>query len=423
MSGGAFAGRGGVLAGVGAASLVAAALLGAFGDALYDPPSFAADSFSRSAVGHRAFTELLGALGRQVVVSRHDTAAKGGDGAIVALLEPRMGPDDAAREALVGRVNGAAPLLLVVLPKRTGLPDPARPRWVASAGLLPIADAQRVLDALEIDAKVIRPKQATAWTGELPAPTLEAPQLLTSDDLVPLVRSDEGVLAGEWSGGASAGSGRPSWRTVVLADPDVLATHGLARGDNAALALALLARLGEETLPVVVDETLHGHDQQPSLVRELLRFPLVLATASALLAAALLAWAAASRFGRPRAPPPPLAPGKLFLVEASAGLLRHGGDAGHAAAAYLRAAKDEVARRLRPPGDASRTDAWLARAAAARGRAEVLEALEERVRRLAERRRGGEEEAVRAAQAVHRWREEMTDGAHGDPRRDRAAQG
>jgi hypothetical protein len=36
---------------------------------------------------------------------------------------------------------------------------------------------------------------------------------------------------------------------------------------------------------------------------------------------------------------------------------------------------------------------------------------------------GGEEEAVRIAQAIHGWREEMTDGAPGDPRRDRAAQG
>jgi len=415
VSGPGFAGRGGLLAAVAAASLAAAALLGAFGDALYDPPSVAPDAFSRSAIGHRAFVELVRTLGRQVVVSRHATAAKAGEGAIVALLEPRVGPGDDARGALFEAVDAASPLLLVVLPKREGLPDPARPRWLAAAGLLPAADAQRVLDALGLEAKVVRPRQATAWRGALPAPTLDAPQLLVSDDLVPLVRCDEGVLAGEWSG--------EGWRTIVLADPDVLATHGLARGDNAALALGLLARLGPGALPVVVDETLHGFDQQPSLVRELLRFPLVLATASALLAAALLAWAAAARFGRPRAAPPALAPGRLFLVEASAGLLRHGGDPRHAAAAYLRAATEEVARRLRPPGEASRPAAWLARAAAARGRGDELAALEERVRRVAERRRPSEEEAVRAAQAVHRWREEMTDGAHGDPRRDRAAQG
>lgn len=415
-AGGAFGRRGaGWLAAVAAASLGAAAFLGIYGDALYDPPSFAPDSFSRSAVGHRAFVELLRVLGRQVIVSRHRTADKAAE-AVVALLEPRVGPEDDTRSGILDAVNGASRRLLVVLPKRGALPDPTRPRFVAHAGLLPPEDAQRVLDALEIAAKVVRPDRSiAAWRGELPAPALDAPQLVTGTDLHPLLSSDEGILAGELR--------FEDWHTIVLSDPDVLATHGLARGGNAALAVALLERLAGGPVPVVVDETLHGFDQQPSIARELLRFPLVLATTSALLAAALLAWAALVRFGRPRPPEPLLAPGKLFLVESTAGLLRHGGHAGLAAAAYLRAAKDEVVHRLRPPGEAGEAGAWLARFAEARGREASLRELEERVRRLGARGKGGEEEAVRAAQAVHRWREEMTDGAHGDPRRDRAAQG
>lgn len=415
--GSAFGRRGaGWLAAIAAASLGAAAFLGIFGDALYDPPSFEPDSFSRSAVGHRAFVELLRTLGRPVVVSRHRTADKAGE-AVVALLEPRIGPDDAARSGLLQGIDGAARRLLVVLPKRGAFPDPTRPRFVAYAGLLPPEDAQRVLEALEIDARVVRPPRSVpSWRGALPAASLEQPQLVTSTDLHPLLSTDEGMLVGEIV--------RKGWRTVVLADPDVLATHGLARGENAALAVALVDRLaGAGPLPLVVDETLHGFDQQPSLVRELLRFPLVLATASALLAAALLAWAALVRFGRPRRPEPDLRPGKLFLVESTAALLRHGGHAGHAAAAYLRAAKDEVAHRVRPPGEAGDSDTWVARVAEARGTSRHLHELEERTRRLDARRSGGEEEAVRTAQAVHAWREEMTDGAHGDPGRDRAAQG
>jgi hypothetical protein len=413
--GGAFGRSVGWLAGLAAASLAAAAFLGVYGDALYDPPSFAPDSFSRSAVGHRAFVELLRALGHPVIVSRHLTAAKAGDAA-VALLEPRVGPENEARKAIVDAVRKATPPLLVVLPKRGAAPDPARPRFVSYAGLLPLEDAQRVLDALEIDARVIRPERSIgSWRGELPAPSLDQPQLLTSERLRPLVAADEGILAGELV--------RDGVATVVLADPDVLATHRLAVGDNAALAVALVERLTGGALPLVVDETLHGFDEQPSIARELLRFPLVLATVSALLAAALMAWAAAVRFGRPRPPEPLLAPGKLFLVDSTAGLLRHGGHAGHAAAAYLRAAKDEIAHRLRPPGAPGETGAWVARAAEARGRAEPLHDLEERVRALASRRSGGEEDVVRAAQAIHAFREEMTDGAHGDPRRDRAAQG
>lgn len=414
--GGAFGRRGaGWLAAAAAASLGAAAFLGVFGDALYDPPSFAPDSFSRSAVGHRAFVELLRALGHPVIVSRHRTAEKAGD-AVVMLLEPRVGPQESPREGIAEDVNESAHRLLVVLPKRLAFPDPAHPRFVAFAGLLPLEDAQRVLDALTIDAKVIRPDRSIgAWRGELPAPTLDKPQLVASARLHPLVSADEGILAGEIV--------VEGWHTVVLADPDVLATHGLARGENAALAASLVDRLAGGALPLVVDETLHGFDQQPSIARELLRFPLVLATASALFAAALLAWAALVRFGRARAPEPALAPGKLFLVDSTAALLRHGGGAGHAAASYLRAAKDEIAHRLRPPGEAGETDAWVARVAEARGLGAHLREAEERVRRLGARRKGGEEEAVRTAQIIHRLREEMTDGAHGDPRRDGAAQG
>ena len=417
-AGGAFGRRGaGWLAAIAAASLGAAAFLGVFGDALYDPPSFAPDSFSRSAVGHRAFVELLRALGRPVVVSRHRTADKAGE-AVVALLEPRVGPEDAdpTRNELLSTVDRASRKLLLVLPKRGAAPDPARPRFVASAGLLPPEDAQRLLDVLEIDARVVRPERpAAAWRGALPAPSLEKPQLVVATGLVPLVASDDGILAGEIR--------HQDWHTIVLADPDVLATHGLARGDNAALAVALVERLAGGPLPVVVDETLHGFDQQPSIARELLGFPLVLATASSLLAAGLLAWAALVRFGRPKPPEPLLRPGKLFLVDSTAALLRHGGHAGHAAAAYLRAAKDEIAHRLRPPGEGGETGAWVARVAEARGRGDRLREIEERVRRLGARRAGGEEEAVRTAQVIHDWREEMTDGAHGDPRHDRAAQG
>lgn len=419
MSEGAFSRRGaGLLAGVAAASLAAAGFLGAFGDALYDPPSFGPDSFSQSAVGHRAAVALLRDLGWQVTVSRHRTAERGGGDAVVALLEPRVGPDDEVREGILEEIEARSSWILLVLPKRLALPDPARPRFVASAELLPMKDPQRVLDAMDFAGRVVRPERPiSAWRGDLPVPELDRPQLVVSDDLEPLLATDEGMLVGELT------SDEDGWRTIVLADPDVLATHGLGRGANAELLVRLLERLGAGPRPVVVDETLHGFDEQPSLVRALLRFPLVLATASALLAAALLAWAAAVRFGRARPPDPVLSPGKLFLVESTAALLRHGGHAAEAAAAYLRAAKDEVVRRLRPPGDATPREAWLGRAAAARGADAALAELEGRVRRLAGRRAGGEEEAVRAAQAIHHWREEMTDGARTDPRHHRGAQG
>ncbi len=461
--GGAFSRRGAAwLAALGVASLTAAGFLGAFGDALYDPPSFGNDGFSRSAVGHRAFLELLRGLGFQVVASRPRTAEKGSAGAVVALLEPQVGSDDAAREGTLAVVNGQSRALLVVLPKREPLPDPLRPQFVGSADLLPLASPQRILDLLQISAKVVRPERtAPAWRGELPAPSLDQPQLILSETMKPLLASDDGILVGEIEGwpddddecgadeppeecdaaeeagpvaGADAGGSAPTvsgegWHTLVVADPDLLATHGLGRGDNAVILVRALERFGAGRV-IAVDETLHGLEQQPSLVRELLRFPLLLATASALFVAALLAWAALVRFGRPTRPEPLLKPGRLALVESTAGLLRHGGHFAHAAAAYLRAAKERVAQRLQPLGEGGEEGAWLMRIAEARGKVAELRAIEERVRKLGARKVRGEEAAVRTAQAIHRWREEMTDGgngerhgADGDPRPDRAAQG
>jgi hypothetical protein len=427
----------GWLAALAAASLAAAGFLGAFGDALYDPPSFGQDGFSRSAVGHAAFTGLLRRLGFRVIVSRHRTSEKGSGGAVVALLEPRVGPDAEPSADTFSAIESASDALLVVLPKRGALPDPLRPRFVASAEVLPLDVPQRILEKLDRGGKVVRPERSLgAWRGELPAPSLDVPQLIKSDLLKPLLACDDGILVGEIVGydeddededgggaaeGGSARPGAPAWRTIVVADPDLLATHGLGRGANAAILVRALERLGAGEKPIAVDETLHGFEEQPSLARELVRFPLAPATFSALLVAALLAWGGFIRFGRPNPPQPVLEEGRLALVESTAALLRHGGHSAHAAAAYLRAAKERVAHRLRPSGEAGEDPAWLAEAAERRGRGEALRAIEARVQRLEARRVGGEEEAVRAAQAIHRWREEMTDGADGDPRRDGAA--
>jgi hypothetical protein len=167
--------------------------------------------------------------------------------------------------------------------------------------------------------------------------------------------------------------------------------------------------------PLVIDEPLHGLEIRPSITRELLRFPLLLATLQALCAAVLAGWAAMVRFGRPRAAPRPLSPGTAFLVESTAGLLQHGGHTGHALAAYWKDAREEVLRRLHGRGaPAADPDAALRRLLDARGKGDTLEALEARVQALRGRKLGvqaTEAEAVRTALEIHRWREELTHGA------------
>ena len=417
MSDGPFTRRGAAwLAALAAASLAVSAFLGVYGDLLGDPPSWGADGYSRSATGHRALLSTLGRLGVPVLQSRHRTADKAGADVVVALLEPEAGPKGSPSRARLAAIAGASRRLLLVLPKRDGVPDPAHPAWLGRSALRPPVEVLAPLQALEgpaglgrdLEAELVRPASPPArWSGSLPAPSIDGPQLLRSPALEPLVWCDEGTLVGalEHEGGT----------VLVVADPDLLETHGLGTGANALLVVRLLERLGVAGRTLVVDETLHGLEVQPSIVRELLRFPLLLATLQALLVAGLLAWAALVRFGRPVAPPPPPAGGSGELVESAALLLSQGGHAAEALEGYFRAAREEVLRRLHLPGEGGDGDAALRRLLAARGREGELDALAARVRAVRQRRHGVEEEAVRAAREIHRWREELTDGAAGHP--------
>jgi hypothetical protein len=392
------------LAAVAGISLAASGLLAVLGDAFEDLPSFGADSYSRSAIGHHAFVRLLRELGFPVVASRHHTASRATEGTVLVLAEPQIGALE-QRAGSVAEMWERATRMLVVLPKRFGAPSEARPRWLGAAELLPASEATRVLEALSIAAEVVRPERTVAdWKG-VPAPTLERPQLVVSQELEPLVSTAEGMLAGELRG--------EGWHLVVLADPDVIATHGLGKGANAELAVRLVERLAGEGATILLDETLHGWESSPSLSRELVRWPLVLATIQAVLALGLLAWAALVRFGRARRARPGIAPGKGFLVDSTAALLRHGGHLAPAIDAYWRAAQEQIASALRAPGERSEArEAWLARVAEARGRRARLEALERRVAALSGRPRA-HDEAIRIALEVHRFREEMIDGSGG----------
>jgi hypothetical protein len=387
-------------------SLAASGLLAIFGDA-FEVVSWGPDAFSRSALGHHALLETWRALGHRVLVSRSRTAAKLGGEAALVVAEPMVGSDRVAAERLAAMLE-ASPRSLLVLPKRAGAPDPLRGGWIGRQFVLPPEEAARVLEAAGIEGQVVRPAATpAAWTGG-PVPDLAEPQLVRSRDLVPLVACGEGILLGVREAGEGGGE------VVVLADPDLIANHGLGRGDNALLAASLAERLaGQGQATLVVDETLHGHEQEPSLARELLAWPLVLATVQAGLVLLLASWAAWVRFGRPHRDAPALAPGKAFLIENTADLLRHGGHGGSALGAYWRGAREHVARAFPSglPGEAP--DAGLARAAAARGRSAELADLERRVAALAGRRGG--EELVRAAAAICDFREEMTHGAEPHP--------
>jgi hypothetical protein len=388
------------LAVVGTLSLGVALLLGAKGGAGGEVPSSASDAYSRSAVGHRAFVELLRRTGVPVVVSRHGSGTRAAH-ATLLVLEPHPdrtdSPDDFGES--LGEMLSRARRTLVVLPKRRAVVSPVSNR-VRAAPLLPAADPEKVASASDLDARVVRPGVVGGWRGSIPgAPTLPDPQLLEAEGWEPLLACDQGVLVGA-RGDA-----------LVLSDPDLLANHGLGRGENASIALALVDRAREGSLPVVVDETLHGHAAAPSVWSELLRFPLVLVVLQAVLALGVVLWAGVGRFGTPVPAPEALEPGKSLLVSNTAALLRLGRHSAHALDRYLETTLQDAARAVHAPAGLGReaTLETLARVGEARGARDGPRALEDAVRAVRAERRPGPR-ALAVARRVHAWRERVTEG-------------
>jgi hypothetical protein len=151
---------------------------------------------------------------------------------------------------------------------------------------------------------------------------------------------------------------------------------------------------------------MHGYAQTPSLLRTLFEFPLVLATLQVLVCAVLVVWAAMVRFGPRRDAPPPLAPGKDFLIRNTAALLHYGGHHAHALRRYLALTVAAVRHALHAPSLApTAMTAWLERVRAVRGGRISLVELERAVETAESPQR-----AVELADQVERRRMEMTHG-------------
>src|SRR5262249_47205898 len=143
---------------------------------------------------------------------------------------------------------------------------------------------------------VVRHTAAPVWVtddGYRARPDLRVPQLVRSDSLDRVMSApDDRILLGKRD--------RTLHTLWVLSDPDVLNNHGLRSPGNARFVVEMIDKLRHGG-PVVIDETMHGYARQPSVVRTLFEFPLVVVTVQMIACAILVVWAAMVRFG-PRRP-------------------------------------------------------------------------------------------------------------------------
>ena len=369
---------------------------------------------SRSAIGYAGIAETLERLGWRVIKSEANSLQKLAKGSVLVVAEPRFGRQQTED---AGRLLHEAKSALLILPKWRGVRSERHPGWIADAEPVSELEANWTLSLAVDGAKLARETSPQSWTVNELAITpdiLEPVQLVKSPRLRPIVASEHGALVAEFRD-----KDRRLW---VLADPDVIANHGIGRKDNAAFSVALLNALRRGDGAIVFDETVHGFFAKPADPFKLLfdsRF--ISVTLQGAVAVALLLWAAISRFGAPLPAPPPLDPGKRGLVRNAAKLITFAGHRSLFVRRYVDATIRDVARRLHAPRGLSHEGLidWLQRVGRARSASLDCAAL---YRRTLDETGGTRESSALVAlvRDVYAWKQEIIDGDGGNPRTRRA---
>jgi hypothetical protein len=400
-----------VMLGVAVASLLFGLVLGVVGDDFDHVTTNGANGFSRSALGFQAFAELLEAHGVPVVRSRYHTGDRVRRGDVVVLAAPDVDAGDDHDAAILTQLLEGGHTVRVVLPKWRPSRSDERGRAPKLGRVLRVdaKSATALLHKIDEDAELVRDVELDVSIDGFGAePEVARPQLVRSDALLPLVGGDAGILVGEMR--------QARGRTVVVSDPDLLANSGLGRGENAALALALVDSLRGEGGTVLLDETLHGLERVPSVWGELVRAPLKFGSAHVALLFVAAVLAGAARFGKPRALRGGWREGKEALLENIADLMQRVGHVRVAVGRYFDTTVERLAEYHRAPRTLERPARldWVA------GRLGEARAAELRALAAAAHapspphssRRSERAAMLALATRIHRFREEVLHGAH-----------
>lgn len=380
-----------VMALLGVIAFLIYAVLSVMGSDLRDGRDGGGHALSEGATGASALVTLLRASGHDVTISRRPDAARLGG---LLVLTPPAGSDPAAVAALLAaRPPGSA--TLVVLPKWLTSPQKERRGWVWRG---PLVDARAAAAPLSrwLPGAGLSLREERGAAGRLamvdaarrvsliaPAPL----RTLSGPGLRPVLADASGaaVLAEVQRG------------LYVLADPDIIANHGLRQLADARGAVALVGSLAGGDAPITFDVTLNGFGPGGrSLGRLALEPPFLGVTLCLLMAAFLAAWSAYPRFGRTQDEAPALARGTGPLIDNAADLVRAAGQQGAAAVRYARQVLERAALRARLPAGLSPEE-----------QARILGDGHDRLAAAAMAARGPAA-ALMAAQTLHDWEERQS---------------
>ncbi len=357
-------------------------------------------ALSRSAIGFAGLVELLKADGAEVMISRGAKAADDSStGLIILTPGTEASPDDV-------KAMGYPRPMLMILPKWLVVADPQRVGWVRKLEPTPLEGIARMARpwgkplTIEQSSGVVQARLMGVDPAADPSARALPPIRLAGVENLRSLSGEGWVPALVDQRGKALVVRARDRALYVLADPDLLNNHGIKSLQAARAAVELIGRLRGGG-PVVFDVTLNGYKRSRSLLKLVLEPPFLGATLCLLAAALLMALHAASRFGAIQAQGRTLALGKRALVDNSAGLIRMTRREPRMAKGYWLLNREAVARSVGvPPGlEGAELDAMLDRLSD-KGEASILAAQAGRVRDLPG--------LMRAAQALYRWRMEMT---------------
>lgn len=387
---------------VGVFSFSAFITLSTFAPDFIDGNDGQAHALSKSAIGFAGAVKLAGAAGSQVTVSRGEPSGLSAD---LVVLTPETKVDIKTIERLA-HVNA-----LIVLPKWTPRPSAKHRGWVRETTPMNEVEIGEVLSEIAPKSSVARQPRPVAAElvfdptasqtrenpGTLRTGKINELQSISGRELTPVVTTRDGktVLALILRNDGT--------RIYVLSEPDLLNNHGLADRTTARAGMALLSALKNAGSTIAFDVTLNGFERSRNLMRLALEPPLLAATLSFVIVAAMLAWRAATRSGPTARTQRAIALGKRALADNSAALIRLTGRDHTMAPRYAQMVRMVVAESMQVSRNASETTvAELDRIARSRG---VRATYSELAAEAANAKTAGE--TLNAARRLHAWTGDM----------------
>ncbi|WP_395645232.1 hypothetical protein [Terricaulis sp.] len=383
---------------VGVFAFSAFMVLSAFAPELQSGNDARAHALSRSAIGYAGAVQLArAATGAEVKIGRVTGEGDRVEALVVLAPEYAVSPDE------LMRAEGA--VTLIILPKWFAMPHPTRRDWVANASTAPPEMVASVADQIVPHLAVsqsegeTRPDLEFGLKTTMRAGPIRNLQTVSGDTLIPVVT--------DASGRTILGQVRPTEEMplpiYVLSDPDFLNTQGVADIDTARAGMAMLELALDDRQMIVFDVTMNGLGGSRSALKMAFTPPFLGATLGFAIAALLLGWRAALRFGPSAALGRAIALGKAALAENSAALIRlarreHKLGAGYARLTGVTAAEQAGAGRK----SETETAEFLDRVAQANG-------VESSFTKLSAEAAGAKssKEMLEAARKLHAWKEEI----------------